>query len=90
MSRSWIFKPITTREEGEAFIALLHANSLMFHFEDDVWDILWGEAADAPTDVEIAALDLRRNELYEGQFDWGEHECPIGYALHIMGLTEEE
>lgn len=88
--RSFIFKPITTREEGEEFIALLHANSLMFHFEDDVWDIIWGELANAPSDVEIAALDSRRNELYEGDFDWGEHECPIGYALYIMGLTEED
>jgi len=86
MSRdmSFVHKPITDRSEGEAFIALLLANKLLFHFEDDVHDIIWGETDEAPTYVELCAMDKRRNELYT--LEWGEHECPIGYALHIMDL----
>lgn len=88
--RTFLSTPITTQSEAEAFIAILHANSMMFHFEDDVFDIIWGELAELPNNEELVLLDQRRNELYEGEFDWGEHECPIGYALHIMGLTEED
>lgn len=83
----FLAKPITDRAEGEAFIALLHANSLMFHFEDDVHDIIWGELAEAPTYSQLCLLDQRRDELYE--LEWDEYECPIGYALHIMKLTEQ-
>lgn len=81
MSRAFIHKPITNRQEGEAFIALLLAEGLMFHFEDDVHDVLWAEG-NAPTYPELCAIDQRRNELYE--LDWGGHECPIGFALTLM------
>lgn len=79
---SFVHRPITDRASGEAFIALLHANRLMFHFEDDVHDIEWGEVAEAPSYVELCALDARRRELYA--LDWEEHVCPIGFALSLM------
>ena len=89
MSRdmSFVHRPITNRQEGEAFIALLQANGLMFHFEDDVHDIIWGETGEAPSFTELCAMDARRNELYE--LDWGEHECPIGFALTLMDQMDD-
>jgi len=86
MSRAFIHKLITDRQEGESFIALLLAEGLMFHFEDDVHDVLWS-AGNAPTGPELDALDARRNELY--QLDWGGHECPIGFALTLMQQMDD-
>lgn len=86
---TFLSTPIATRDEGEVFIAMLIAHNWLFHFEDDVFDIIWGDAPNAPSDNQLVQMDERRNELYEGEFDWEEHDCPIGYALHLMHLAEE-
>ena len=83
MSRdmSFVHRPITDRKQGEGFVALLNANGLLFHFEDDVHDIVW--ASDPPSHVELCAISARVDELYE--LDWSDHGgCPIGFALTLM------
>lgn len=79
-------KPITTLAEARAFIEVLHRNGDLFHFEDDVRDIMW--RADKSAE-EIDAIDARRNELYS--LDWPEDDggCPIGYALQVMKRAGE-
>lgn len=86
---SFILKPITNRGEANTFITLLCANNMLFHFEDDVDDILWGEAAPHLIREELDALKLRVDELYSDDLDWGEHDCPIGYALEVMASMED-
>lgn len=81
MARELIHRPIATLDEAKAFVQFLQDEGLMFHFEDDVHDVLWAEG-NAPTYPELCAIDQRRNELYE--LDWGGHECPIGFALTLM------
>jgi len=65
-----------------AFIEALDANGLLFHFEDDVRDCLWGVEL---TDEDLDILSSQRDALYADDFEWGEFECPIGYALHVSG-----
>lgn len=88
MAREMIHRPITTLDEAKAFVQFLQDEGLMFHFEDDVHDIIWGGSSEAPTHEELVQMDLRRDELYG--FEWGEFECPIGYALHVMGHSSED
>lgn len=77
-----LLAPVTSLDEGKAWIAELTRLDLMFHFEDSPDTIIRG-ATGAPlfTDPEAAIVAARVAELYE--LDWGMHECPIGYALDI-------
>jgi hypothetical protein len=64
------------------FIKALHSAGLMWHFDDCAVDCLH-ETNDHLDREEAAFLNAQRDRLYD--FDWGECECPIGYALHVMG-----
>ena len=77
---SFLSQPLTSRPAAETFIRRLNESGLMFHFEDDVHDIMW--IGVEPTFEQLVDLNCRRNELYT--FEWNEFECPIGYALHVM------
>jgi len=87
-------KAITDLPTAKAFVDMLHRNGLMFHFEDDVFDIIWGgEITNGPVPnvVDLMRLDKRRNELYQPHIDWShDGDCPIGFALICMGHTSEE
>lgn len=80
-------KPITSLDEGKAFIEALHASGNLFHFEDspeDCGNTIDGVWVPSWTPEEAAMLSDRRDELYD--LDWAPagHECPIGYALEVM------
>jgi hypothetical protein len=82
MDRAFIHMPIVSLDDAKAYIhALWHAD-LGYHFEDDAHDIIWDEAEVSPEECE--ALNERCGELYG--FSWGEHVCPIGYALEAWNL----
>lgn len=73
-------KPVTTLDEGKAWINELIRLDMMFHFDDSPDTIitdLGGERLFSDEEAEVVAD--RVSELY--QLDWGVHECPIGYAL---------
>lgn len=76
--------PLTTLDAAQAFIRDLHANDMMFHFEDSPETIINGNTGRALfTAAEAAQIRARMVDLYS--FDWTEigHECPIGYALEV-------
>lgn len=81
---------ITTIAQGKAFIEALHAAEMMFHFEDSPENIISG-ATGGPlfTEAESKMVRQRVDELYA--LDWAAigHECPIGYALEVMGHVIE-
>lgn len=83
---------ITDIAAGKAFIDGLQAAGLMFHFEDSadqIGNMVDGEWVRCFTDAEAVQLRSRVDELYS--LDWATvgHECPIGYALEIMGHVIE-
>lgn len=78
--------PLETIEAGKAWIESLVAADMMFHFEDDPETIIRGlNGPSLFTDEEAGHVRDRVEELYS--FDWSTvgHECPIGYALEVMG-----
>lgn len=79
-----IATPIVSIEQAKAFIRYLSQSGLMFHFEDSIESIVCHSPGDEQArrtfvDAEVAPLSARVAELYS--FAWGEHQCPIGYAL---------
>lgn len=76
--------PIKTIDQAKAFIQGLHNSGKMFHFEDSPESIINGETGgELFTLSECRKIRTRVRELYS--FQWGEFDCPIGYALHVMG-----
>jgi len=75
--------PITDLAEAKAYIKVLVNNSLVYHFEEDPEDILWGLSADRlPTEADKQALNTRTRECYQKSIDWSQDgDCPIGYCL---------
>ena len=69
---------ITTVKEGCKFISQLVAASLMFHLDDDVNDILWGE--DLGLD-EIGLIHDRQQELWKVGNPWEYAETEINQFL---------
>lgn len=83
---SWSLRaPINNLAEAKAFIEALHAEGLMWHFDDDPVDCLH-ETSPLVRREHAVLLGIQRDRLYD--FEWGEFECPIGYALHIMKETD--
>lgn len=83
--------PLKTVEEGKAFIKALHDADMMFHFEDSPETIITGLSGDRLfSDEQARDVRDRVDELYG--MDWKSvgHECPIGYALEVMGHVMEE
>ncbi len=85
--------PIRTLDDAKAWVERLHAADLMFHFEDSPetignhdslgrWVYTFGPE-------ECADLRLRLAELYALDWKPAGEECPIGYALTIMGHVIE-
>jgi hypothetical protein len=82
--RLFLFRPLTTLDEGCAFIKELIACDLLFHFEDDPSDIIKGMIGGLLFNrSEANAVRQRVRELYS--FDWSKvgEDCPIGYALTV-------
>lgn len=88
MSRDIIKKPITNLAEGQAYLAVLHAEGLAYHLEDDPTEVVWGGTSAPPDWDEMAQMRLRARELYE--LDWGEHGCPLGYLMDVLEQTERD
>jgi hypothetical protein len=76
--------PIRDFEEAKAFVQALIDEDLMWHFDDDPTDCLSGVVSHD----DAVLLGVQRDRLYD--FDWGQHECPIGYALYVMKKEEEK
>jgi len=77
---------ITDRASGESFIKGLFDNDILFHFDDDPQDMLESFEPDAAllfTSAQAATLRDRVAELYK--LNWGRHDCPIGFALTLIG-----
>ena len=71
-------------KQAKAFIEYLHKNDLMFHFDDCAVECLyWTGACSLKKAMTIEVL---KDRMYASKLDWGEFECPIGYALHLMNL----
>ncbi|KFH18454.1 hypothetical protein ELZ19_06980 [Brucella abortus] len=88
--RDFLRKRIETKDEAEAFIRRLHELNLMFHFEDspeDIGNFVNGEWVNTFTEEEALEVSQRVEELYS--FEWGDLECPIGFALEVMGHVIE-
>lgn len=83
-------KPIKTLEQGKAFIRYLNDAEMMFHFEDDPADIITlSTGKPLFTAAEARLVAKRVADLYA--LDWPkEYDCPIGYALHVMGHVIED
>lgn len=86
-------RQITNLDEGKAFVEELHRTGNMFHFEDSPQSI--GNTDDLGrwiysfTQEECGHLTLRVAELYALDWSPAAQECPIGYALTVMGHVFE-
>lgn len=78
-------RKISSLEEAKRWIEDLMGLGLMFHFEDDPFDIVIGISGVALfSDEEAVEVRKRQVELY--LLDWPpEYQCPIGYALNCEG-----
>jgi hypothetical protein len=73
-------QPIVTVVDAMAFIDDLILHRMDWHFEDQPFDIHRGDGKKLSRS-DCMTLEMRRRELYTESFDWGEHDCPIGYCL---------
>jgi hypothetical protein len=74
---------ITGIEQAKSFIEALVAEGKDFHFDDDPREIIdYGTGERVFTDEEVKEVSQRLDEMYT--LDWGIHECPIGYVLHLQ------
>lgn len=74
--------PIETLEAAKAFIRWLGDEDLSFHFDDrveQIVDIRTGERVF--TDEEVPLVNARTEEIFG--FEYGEDECPFGYAIRV-------
>lgn len=79
---------IRTIDQAKDFIAELNASGKMFHFEDSPESIISGSTGEALFSLsDCKKIRARVRELYS--FRWGEFDCPIGYALYVMGHVIE-
>ena len=75
---------IETIDSAKTWITNLHKAGMMFHFEDDPASIICGADGTKPlfTAEQSTQIRERVSELYT--FDWGDLECPIGFALTLL------
>lgn len=81
-------RPISTLDEAKAWIQELQDKDLSFHFDDSastIGNMIDGQWVPLFSKSESAIVQARVNELYNPSFDWQPYDCPIGYALHVMG-----
>jgi len=88
-----LISPIATLDQAKAWIQELHDKGMMFHFDDSTHDIgntINGQWVNLWSESDALIISQRRDELYSEAFDWSPHDCPIGFALHIMGHCIED
>ena len=79
---------ITNIEQAKSFIEALVAEGKDFHFDDDPREIIdYGTGERVFTDEEAKEISRRLDEMYT--LDWGTHQCPIGYVLHLQEEPKE-
>ena len=86
-SLDFLHRPVTCREGAEAYIRSLVDADLLYHFDEDAHSVVWGR--DDVTPGMCDAMNRRCSELYGAVEDWGEHGCPIGYALRVLEVKRE-
>ena len=68
---------------AKGYISALVAAGKDFHFDDDPADVIdYGTGERVFTDEEAKEVCNRLDEMAD--LDWDEHECPIGYVLHLQ------
>ena len=67
---------------AKKFIRELYEQKLTFHFDDCAVDCLY-KTNKITTLKKAKAIQKTVDEIYEANFDWGKHGCPIGYALYL-------
>jgi len=70
--------------EAKEFLRTLWNDGLMYHLDDDAEDCL----RNATTPQKAKAIQKTVDEIYEAELDWGIHDCPIGYCLHLMAMEK--
>lgn len=86
MSGPNLTTPLTSIEEGKAWLKALHDADMAFHLEDDPGDIIRGSTGEPLFyGDEAEHVRLRVSELYG--FDWvaDGFSCPLGYLVHLEG-----
>ena len=71
-------------QEAKEFLRTLWNDGLMYHLDDDAVDCL----RNATTPQKAKAIQKAVDEIYEAKLDWGIHDCPIGYCLHLMAMEK--
>ena len=71
-------------QEAKEFLRTLWNDDLMYHLDDDAEDCL----RNATTPQKAKAIQKTVDEIYEAELDWGIHDCPIGYCLHLMAMEK--
>lgn len=67
LGRIKLMLPITEDKQvlAKAYVDLLHKHDMVFHFEDDVHDIVWSGRQVQPSKECLELMDELRNELYK-------------------------
>lgn len=50
---------------AKAFVDILHKHGMVWHFEDDVFDVIWGNKVEQPSKDCLKLMNELRNELYK-------------------------
>lgn len=79
---------INTLDDARGWIETLHQHDLAFHFDDSPETIIDKNGRRLFSDADAAAIKMRVAALY--QFDWGVHDCPIGYLMHVERIPRFE
>tara|TARA_R100001082_G_scaffold58807_1_gene32596 strand:- start:289 stop:513 length:225 start_codon:yes stop_codon:yes gene_type:complete len=70
--------------KAKNFIEKLHKNNLMFHFDDGAIDCLYKN--NVVTLEKAKEIDSTLDEIFNANLDWGQYECPFGYAIYLEKL----
>lgn len=67
-------------EKAKTFIWTLAKNDCIWHFDDDPVDCLDGVVS------KNQAIQYGKTieRIYAAKLDWGQYECPIGYAIECL------
>jgi len=75
-------------QQAKKFIRELDEQKLTFHFDDSAVDCLY-ETSKVTTLKKAKAIQKTVDEIYEANFYWGKHGCPIGYALSVWKWVKD-
>ena len=56
----------------------------MFHFDDGAIDCLYKN--NVVTLEKAKEIDSTLDEIFNANLDWGDYECPFGYAIYLEKL----